>query len=155
MFIPLYHSLTLLANLFYLPLLSHSFILPKRTLQNLYTHTIINKTSNTRYKYEYRAELYFYNIISVKLMIILLLSIYIFFNMISLRTQMFNFIPRDRTITYLITLLTSPTSLAKFLRKGVWQFFRYTAIFSNKYFTLYNPYNIYCWDKRNSTLEQE
>ena len=44
---------------------------------------------------DYGAEIYFYNIISVKLGIILLIPIYIFFNMNSLRPQMLNFIPRE------------------------------------------------------------
>ena len=42
-------------------------------------------------------------------MIILFLPIYIFFNINSLRTQMFNFIPRDCTITQLCLLILTVT----------------------------------------------
>ena len=53
----------------------------------------------------YGADIYFYSIISVKLMIILSLPIYIFFNMNMLRTQVFNLIPRDRTITQIYLII--------------------------------------------------
>ena len=33
--------------------------------KNLHTNTIINETTNTHYKYDHEAEIYFYNIISV------------------------------------------------------------------------------------------
>ena len=59
----------------------------------LHTCTFITITSITCFKYDYGAEICFYNIISVKLIIILLFPPYIFFYMDSLQTQMCNFIP--------------------------------------------------------------
>ena len=97
MFTTLPHSLTLLPNIFLLPLLSHSFIHPQK-----YKHTHLY---NWDFHYMFEVWFVLYNIISVKLMIILLLQIYIFFNMNLLRTQMFNFIPRKCTIKQLCLLI--------------------------------------------------
>ena len=61
MIITLSHSLIVLHNHVYLPLLSHSFIHPQQIF--------INETSIS-YKYNYGAEIYIYNIISAQFLLL-------------------------------------------------------------------------------------
>ena len=83
---------TLLTNLFYLPPKPQLYTSLKN-LKNLQTHTrtVINETTNIRHEYNHGADIYTYNIISVKLMIFLLLPIYIFFNLNSLQNSYIQF----------------------------------------------------------------
>ena len=77
-------SLALLPNLFYLPLLNHSFLHP----QKFYIHTLITDTSITRYKYEgIVSKIYFCQIGDY----FIITNLYIF-SMNLLQSQMFNFI---------------------------------------------------------------
>ena len=101
------------------PLKPQLYTSPKN--QHTHTHTIINEISITRHKYKNGAENYFYKIIiyySFKLMNISLLPIKIFLNINSLRTQMFNFIPRDRTIMQLCLMILIICSLMQLMQEA-------------------------------------